>query len=192
MTGYTALDMMRHNRKRQAEFLEAQQKMAADSLEAARLAYMRGEANDVQIALVEDANARASGQGLKLPSILSAPTPLRKDVAVDGNAAGEGSTTASTTPDEGTMSSRLVGWLAGIAGGKKEGQNATAEVEAKETKPERTLEEKRAMLEQARAAFETKKENQQVGGPLDRLGNTGATPANTTSTEQPKKKGWLW
>lgn len=182
MTGYTAFDMMRHNKKRQAEFLEAQKKMAADSLEAARLAYMRGEANDEQIALVEEAQRRAEGQGIKMPSLLSAPTPIRRDVNEES--------TVATASDE-TKSSKLLGFLP--FGGKKEDKSA-AEAEPKEVKPELTLEEKRAMLQQARAAFEKEKENERIGGPLDRLGTAEAaeSTAQTKEAEQPKKKGWLW
>ncbi|KAF3761648.1 hypothetical protein M406DRAFT_358059, partial [Cryphonectria parasitica EP155] len=74
MTAYTAYDMLRHNRQRKIDFLEVQKNMAADSLEAARLAYMRGEATDEQIALVDEANSRSDG--FQMPSILSAPKPL--------------------------------------------------------------------------------------------------------------------
>lgn len=177
MTGYTAFDMMRHNRKRQAEFLEAQQKMAADSLEAARLAYMRGEANDEQIALVEDAQARAEGQAFKLPSILSAPTPIRKKASEEN--------TASTSPEEGKPSKF---WSLIPFSGKKEDDK---KAEHEEAKPQRTLDEKKAMLEQARFAFEKEKENERIGGPLDRLG-TAEVSTQSKETEQPKKKGWLW
>lgn len=184
MTGYTAFDMMRHNRKRQAEFIEAQRKMAADSLEAARLAYMRGEANEEQIALVEDAQARAEGQGFQLPSILSAPTPIRPNADVK-------TAEQSTAPEEGN-SSKILNMLP--FWGKKDGGKDAAEAETKEKKPQRTFEEKQAMLEQARAAFEKEKEDEQVGGPLDRLGNTATSEDSTQpkQTEQPKKKGWLW
>lgn len=183
MTGYTAFDMMRHNRKRQAEFTEAQRKMAADSLEAARLAYMRGEANEEQIALVEDAQSRAEGQGLHLPSILSAPTPIKPNADVK-------TAEQSTTPEEG-VSSKILNMLP-FLGKKEEGKDA-AGAEGKEKKPQRTLEEKQAMLEQARAAFEKEKQ-EEAGGPLDRLGNAPTSEGSTqpNSTEQPKKKGWLW
>jgi hypothetical protein len=76
LTVYTAADMIMYNRKRKAEFLEAQQKMTANSLEAARLAYMTGKATEEQIALVEEANERAaSGGGIftKMPSIIGPP-----------------------------------------------------------------------------------------------------------------------
>lgn len=187
MTGYTAFDMMRHNRKRQAEFIEAQKKMAADSLEAARLAYMRGEANYEQIQLVEEAQARAASQGFQLPSILSAPTPIRREAA-----------DVKTTEDqdktaEDGKSSKLLDMLP-FWGTKKEGGRDAGEAVPKEAKPQRTFEEKQTMLEQARAAFVKEKRNQKIGGPLDRLGSAEGPEASTPpkETEQPKKKGWLW
>lgn len=188
MTGYTAFDMMRHNRKRQAEFIEAQKKMATDSLEAARLAYMRGDANDEQIQLVEEAQARAASQGFQLPSILSAPTPIKREAA-----------DVKTTEDQAKTlaegkSSNLLDMLP-FWGTKKEGASNAGEAVPKEARPQRTFEEKQTMLEQARAAFEKEKENQKTGGPLDRLGSAEAAPeasSPTKETEQPKKKGWLW
>ncbi|KAK3316557.1 cytochrome oxidase c assembly-domain-containing protein [Apodospora peruviana] len=77
VTVYTAADMMIHNRKRTAEFIEAQKKMEADSLEAARLAYMTNKATEDQIRLVEEAMERERRAGesgsilSKMPSILS-------------------------------------------------------------------------------------------------------------------------
>ncbi|KAL1865310.1 hypothetical protein Daus18300_007200 [Diaporthe australafricana] len=178
MTAYTAYDMLRYNRKRKAEFVEAQQRMSADSLEAARLAYMRGDASDEQISLVEEANARAGGAGgdFKMPSILSSPKPLRRDDEVPAQsqqdaAAGE------------AKSSGLFGWFSS----KKSTQDSTSSSEAP-----RTLEDKQDMLRKAREAFEKEKETQRSGGPLDRLGieESTAQQAQTKESEQPKKKGW--
>lgn len=86
MTGYTAFDMMMYNRQRKAEFLAAQRKMQADSLEAARLAYMTGKATEEQVLLVEEANEReerAATRIFKLPALLGAPTPLDDKPAVE-------------------------------------------------------------------------------------------------------------
>lgn len=183
MTAYTAYDMLRYNRKRKAEFVEAQQRMSADSLEAARLAYMRGDASDEQISLVEEANARAGGAGgdFKLPSILSSPKPLRRDEEVAGQsqqASGAGDAAAGET-----KSSGLFGWFSS----KKSTQDATGSGEVP-----RTLEDKQDMLRKAREAFEKEKETQRSGGPLDRLGieESTAQQAQTKESEQPKKKGW--
>ncbi|KAL2125778.1 hypothetical protein VTI74DRAFT_2774 [Chaetomium olivicolor] len=71
--------MIMYNKKRSAEWVEAQKKLEADSLEAARLAYMTGKATEEQIALVEEQLAREQESGRKtsffskLPSVLSAP-----------------------------------------------------------------------------------------------------------------------
>lgn len=176
MTAYTAYDMLRYNRARKVEFFEAQKKMSAESLEAARLAYMRGDATDEQMSLIEEANARP--EGFQLPSILSAPKPIEKTVSEESTVTGP---SAETQPEE--KKSGLWGFFS--SGSKKESQDAAAE------KPQpRSLDDKRAMLESARAAFEQEKENQRKGGPLDRLGTQDSTPTNPA--EQPKKKGWLW
>lgn len=176
MTGYTAYDMMRHNRARKIEFLELQQKMAADSLEAARLAYMRNEATEEQMKLVDEANARA--EGFKMPSILSAPQPLANKRSEDDAAP------AAQQSEGDKKSSKFWGlWPSKTADGQDQ---AAAEQQPK------TLEEKRALLENARLAFEKEKENQRNGGPLDRIGTEIEEAARPKDAEQPKKKGWFW
>lgn len=171
--------MLRYNRKRKAEFLEAQRRMSADSLEAARLAYMRGDASDEQISLVEEANARAGGAGgdFKLPSILSAPKPIRRDEEASAQAE-----QAAASSGEG-KSSGLFGWFSS----KKPAQDVAGASDAP-----RSLEDKQEMLRKAREAFEREKETQRSGGPLDRLGIEESTTSqtHTKEAEQPKKKGW--
>lgn len=185
MTAYTAYDMLRHNRQRKIEFQEAQRQMSADSLEAARLAYMRGEATDEQIARVDEANARA--EGFQMPSLLSAPKPLGNVKAAEDSAS-TASTPEAQPPQN--ISSKIWGLLTWSK--KEEGQGA-AEATAAVEKPPKSLEEKRAMLESARAAFEKEKENQRNGGPLDRVGTEApAVDSAQPKDEQPKKKGWLW
>ncbi|KAK3991496.1 cytochrome oxidase c assembly-domain-containing protein [Cladorrhinum sp. PSN332] len=80
VTVYTAVDMMTYNKKRKAEWLEAQLKLEADSLEAARLAYLTGNATDEQINLVEEQLEKERKAGIstgsstffeKMPSLLS-------------------------------------------------------------------------------------------------------------------------
>ncbi|PHH66494.1 hypothetical protein CDD81_6969 [Ophiocordyceps australis] len=70
---YSVWDMMRYNRARRAEWVEAQKKLEADALSAARIAYVKGEATEEQILLVEQATRDAEQAGLKLPSLLSQP-----------------------------------------------------------------------------------------------------------------------
>jgi hypothetical protein len=169
--------MLRYNRKRKAEFIEAQRRMSADSLEAARLAYMRGDATEEQISLVEEANARAGSGGgdFRLPSILSTPKPIKKDEETIG----QGEQAAATAPGE-NKSSGLFGWFSS----KKPAQDVAGSSEAP-----RSLEDKQDMLRKAREAFEKEKEAQRSGGPLDRLGIQ--EPSTTAKeAEQPKKKGW--
>lgn len=186
MTAYTAYDMLRHNRQRKLDFLEAQKRMAADSLEAARLAYMRGDATDEQIAMVDEANTRVDD--FQMPSILSAPKPL-------ANRPSEQSTpppAAAAAPDAQPQSTSSKLWGLFSSSKKAEEPNAT-DAAAAAPQPPRSLEEKRAMLESARAAFEKEKENQQRGGPLDRVGTeVPAASAIQPENAQPKKKGWLW
>lgn len=186
LTAYTAYDMLRYNRKRKAEFIEAQRQMGADSLEAARLAYMRGDATEDQISLVEEANSRAGpagGEGFKLPSILSAPKPIaREDEAPAQSEQAAGSATSGEK-----KSSGFFGWFSSSGTGGDSAAPGSKD-------PPRTLEDKQEMLRKAREAFEKERENQRTGGPLDRLGtqDAAAAPAQPTGTEQPKKKGWLW
>lgn len=157
--------------------------MSADSLEAARLAYMRGDASEEQISLVEEANARAGGAGgdFKLPSILSAPKPITRDEESLGQGKQEAAAAASASGE--SKSSGLFGWFSS----KKPAQDAAGSSEAP-----RSLEDKQDMLKKAREAFEKEKETQRSGGPLDRLGIEEPTAAQkpTKGAEQPKTKTW--
>lgn len=183
-TIYTAYDMMQHNRSRKGEFIEAQKRMSAESLEAARLAYMRGDATEEQMKMVDELNAQP--EGFKMPSILSAPKPIeRTNDENTATAAGDTPAAADTQPE--ATKSGLWGWFA--RGSKKEVDQTTAV----EKKP-RTLEDKRAMLDKAKAAFEQERENQKNGGPLDRIGIETESVASTPpkDAEKSKKTSWLW
>ncbi|GAO16644.1 hypothetical protein UVI_02012640 [Ustilaginoidea virens] len=70
---YSVWDMLQYNRARRAEWIEAQRKLEADSLAAARIAYLRGDATEEQVLLVEEANRDAQEKGVKLPPLLSPP-----------------------------------------------------------------------------------------------------------------------
>ncbi|KAK3349586.1 cytochrome oxidase c assembly-domain-containing protein [Lasiosphaeria hispida] len=100
VTVYTAADMMMYNKKRKAEFFEAQRRLEDNSLEAARLAYMTGKATEEQTALVEEVLEREGDSGQhtssvfgRLPSALSTPKPLD-----DGSAAVQRVTEAANWP----------------------------------------------------------------------------------------------
>jgi len=140
-TIFAGVDMWTRNRKRKAEFFETQLRLEADSLEAARLAYMRGDASPEQVALVDEMRAREKAAragtadgAFKMPGILSAPAPVVKP-AVDAAAEAE----KAKAPAR---------WLS-----LEEKQASVADIK-----------------ERARAAFEAEKLNQQRGGPLDRVG----------------------
>ena len=79
-TAYTAYDMITYNKKRSAEWVEKQKQLEADSLEAARVAYMTGKATEEQMALVEEQLKREAESGRKTSffsemSVLGAPQP---------------------------------------------------------------------------------------------------------------------
>lgn len=65
--------MFQYNRARRTEWVEAQKKFEADELATARLAYLKGEASEEQILLVEEANREAEVRGIKLPPLIGAP-----------------------------------------------------------------------------------------------------------------------
>lgn len=94
LTAYTAVDMIMYNKKRSAEWAEAQKKLEADSLEAARIAYMTGKADAEQIALVEEQLERERESGRK--------TSFFKDVSVLGTPESPStpSSPAAATPTE--------------------------------------------------------------------------------------------
>ncbi len=107
LTVFTAYDMMRINRRRKTEFIEAQKKMEADSLEAARLAYMRGDATEGQIELVDYVNERAANTntGFKIPNILGPPTAVKvgdedTDSSSSGAAHASAAAAAAAVPEQ--------------------------------------------------------------------------------------------
>jgi len=71
--------MVKYNRKRRDDFIEAQRHMEDDELSKARLAFLNGTATEEQVRLVEYALKDAEQKGLTLPPLLSAPgtTPER-------------------------------------------------------------------------------------------------------------------
>ncbi|KAK4033301.1 cytochrome oxidase c assembly-domain-containing protein [Parachaetomium inaequale] len=114
LTAYTAVDMIMYNKKRSAEWVEAQMKLEADSLEAARIAYMTGKADEEQIALVEEQLERERESGRKTSffsniSVLGAPE-------APGAAADKSSSSASssTPPPQaatpGSSTTETVAW----------------------------------------------------------------------------------
>lgn len=87
---YAVFDMVKMNRSRREDFLQAQRKMENDAFQTARIAYLNGSATDEQTALVEHAIRDAERLGTKLPPILSTPPKWQtdKDPSVAAAAAG--------------------------------------------------------------------------------------------------------
>lgn len=65
--------MVKYNRKRREDFLQAQRKIASDAFQSARLAFVNGTATEEQVRLVEEAIQDAERAGTKLPPLLSTP-----------------------------------------------------------------------------------------------------------------------
>lgn len=207
MTVYTAADMIMYNRKRKGEFLEAQRRMAADSLEAARLAYMTGKATEDQIAMVDEANAREAGEHkgiFNAPSVLGAPAQIdglggnaKPAVVAEAVAAGD-------DQEDKKKQGGIRGWLFSSLKKEEEGHDAGSSQRrlgweglseeddrsgVRDSDLVRAVEAKQARLrEKAKNAFEAERENQRKGGPLDRVG----VESQAQQPDTPKKKGWFW
>jgi hypothetical protein len=202
MTIYTAADMIMYNKKRKAEFIEAQKKMEADSLEAARLAYMTGKATPEQTALVEEAIERESASGAsagsiftKLPSVLGAPSPVAPpEPGVADKAAAAWTEAKQEVKKE---EKKKGGWFSSRLGKAEEDEDATKRLGWERLSEEddgagapfsdiqRAVEDKQAYLkDKAHAAFERERERERNGGLLDQVGVEKSSPE--------KKKGWFW
>ncbi|KAK0616762.1 cytochrome oxidase c assembly-domain-containing protein [Immersiella caudata] len=206
VTAYTAADMMSYNKKRKAEFIEAQKRMEQDSLEAARLAYLSGKATEEQIALVEEALEREAAAGgapssifTKLPSVLGTPKPIDSGVERVTEAVKWPASTpaAGNAGDKAEKKSGLWAWMTSSLKKNEEGDDVASSQRrlgyeslseeddgtgVRDSDLVRAVENKQALLrEKAHEAFEKEKENQRTGGPLDRVG---------LEEEKPKKKGW--
>ncbi|KAI0601230.1 hypothetical protein F4775DRAFT_485207 [Biscogniauxia sp. FL1348] len=183
---YAAIDMMMLNRKRRNEFFAMQKQMKEDSLESARLAYMTGTATEEQIALVEEATAKANQAGMQLPSLLSAPQAAAPAGGRDGaettteravwpgEAMVESSMSAADETGQPKKKGGLTAWL--FSGLKKEESRedldfaATSGQVSYPTVTKTVDEAQRSLQDKAKVAFEQERENQRRGGPLDQLG----------------------
>ncbi|KAL8303437.1 hypothetical protein RB597_005073 [Gaeumannomyces tritici] len=191
VTAYAAVDMMTYNRKRKHEFLEAQARMRADSLEAARLAYMRGDATDEQVALVEEANSRGADVSIfsKLPPVISSPAAVKPPTATaaDGEASSATAVAAAAGKEEGQKKSSS-SWgssVWGFLGGNLKDEDVAAAAAAAAPRAiAASIEDK------ARAAFDKERENQQNGGPLDQVGSSAAKGDGGGGDAEKPKRGW--
>ncbi|KAI1750708.1 hypothetical protein F4782DRAFT_532199 [Xylaria castorea] len=190
VTVYATADMMMYNRKRRNEFFAVQKQMKQDSLEAARLAYMTSTATDEQIALVEDATAKAKEAGVALPPILSSPqSPAGWETTTTTTpttaaAAAVGDETQQQQKKGGGVS----GWLFG--GLKREDDVQTADDRWRSTTTTTTTSQENVgdtFHDKAKAAFESERDNQRRGGTLDQVGLDDAAAAEGSG----KKKGWF-
>ncbi|KAI5856679.1 hypothetical protein GGS23DRAFT_601090 [Durotheca rogersii] len=176
VTVYAAGDMMIYNHKRRAEFFALQKQYKADSLEAARLAYMTGRATEEQITLVEEAEAKAREAGLSLPPLLSAPRPMAPEAGAELRAAEEDARESEVEPSK---KKGFAAWL--FSGLKKE---ETAEESLGFAK---TIDESQQVLkDKAKEAFERERENQRQGGALDQVG----LDEKSSGGGETKKTGW--
>lgn len=176
---YSVWDMLQYNRARRTEWLEAQKKLETDSLAAARIAYLKGDATEEQILLVEEANREAQEKGVKLPPLLSPPehrTHFEEHVKPTFSRAEDADKKQSQQEGKG-----ILGLVSGLFGGSKAAE-ASAETAGQgyESGVVKSTENK------ARDALENVKQNQDKGGSLDQLGLETGSP-------QPKsgKRGWL-
>ncbi|KAK4165638.1 hypothetical protein QBC43DRAFT_208413 [Cladorrhinum sp. PSN259] len=221
-TVYTAVDMMTYNKKRKAEWVEAQLKLEADSLEAARIAYMTGKATDEQISLVEEQLEKERRAGInssttffeKIPSVLSPASEQTRNPSITESVSWPApAAQKEEISQEGEKKSGGSGgvwaWLTSNLKKEEEGDSAPSErrlgyeslseeddgAGVRDSDLVRAVEEKKAYLrEKAKLAFEKEKENERKGGPLDQIGLEKVEGGVQVQVEEvkPKKKGWLW
>ncbi|RMJ15344.1 hypothetical protein BHE90_002362 [Fusarium euwallaceae] len=186
---YSVWDMLRYNRARRAEWVEAQKQLEADELASARLAYLKGEATEEQILLVEEANREAEAKGEKLPPLLAAPshrTHFEEHVkpALEGSSKEE---TAKTGGKGvlGLFSSKLSREEEGEqVGSSQERLGYESLSEEDDATGVRDSDLVRSIEAKAQQAWEKEKENQRTGGSLDQLGlETAGGPSS-------QKKSW--
>ncbi|KAH7157756.1 cytochrome oxidase c assembly-domain-containing protein [Dactylonectria estremocensis] len=183
---YSVWDMLRYNRARRAEWVEAQKKLEADELASARLAYLKGEATEDQILLVEEANSEAEARGTKLPPLLAAPstrTHFEENFQSSSGAADEPKKTGKGVL--GVFSSMLGrGEQGEDVGSSQERLGYESLCEEDDSTGVRESDLVRSIENKARSAWEKEKENQREGGTLDHLGlETEGGPASG-------KKSW--
>ncbi|KAI1077927.1 hypothetical protein F5B20DRAFT_247626 [Whalleya microplaca] len=218
VTGYATVDMMLYNRKRRGEFFALQQQLRADSLDAARLAYLTGDATPEQVALVDEATARAAQSGEGLPPLLSSPRPALREPSHPTNPnanpdtadsvgrsawPGEALTEANLDgASEASTQKKKGGLRAWLFGGLKEEE--PPQVSQSQSQPQQSLSfaaeeaaasnrsgEQGALKDKAKAAFESERENQRRGGPLDQVGlSEGESGGSGGSNGGEGKKGW--
>lgn len=174
---YSVWDMLRFNRARRAEWIQVQKKLESDELSAARVAYVKGEGTEEQIALVEEANREAARMGTKLPPLL--PPPEQRTHF-------EEKVQPVLFPREASSDGKgILGMVSGFFGGSASSSSSNDEADNR-IEPDVTTEAMAQTVEaEAESAWETEKERQRSGGSLDRLGlDVGASPGT--------RRWWPW
>ncbi|KAJ2896236.1 uncharacterized protein MKZ38_005730 [Zalerion maritima] len=199
--------MLSYNRKRKNEFFTLAKKLDDDSLTTARLAYVRGDATEEQTRAVEELQAKAAQQGIKMPPLFQddgvTPWTLRTS---DGIALKQ--QPSDDKPEKPKKKQGWKEWLMGNLKREEEGDDyGTSEARfgyeslseeddsggMRESDIVRAVEDKQAWIkEKAKEAFEKEKENRHTGGPLDRMGINGAKGQADAKKEGESggKKGW--
>ncbi|KAI8674771.1 hypothetical protein NW754_004393 [Fusarium falciforme] len=187
---YSVWDMLRYNRARRAEWVEAQKQLEADELASARLAYLKGEATEEQILLVEEANREAEAKGEKLPPLLAAPshrTHFEENIkpALEGSKKEDEPAKAGGKGVLGLFSSKLSREEEGEqVGSSQERLGYESLSEEDDATGVRDSDLVRSIEAKAQQAWEKEKENQRRGGSLDQLGlETAGGPSS-------QKKSW--
>ncbi|KAK2049414.1 hypothetical protein LZ31DRAFT_549359 [Colletotrichum somersetense] len=182
---YSVYDMVTYNKQRRADFIEAQRRMEEDSLAAARLAFINGTATDAQVALVEDANARAREAGVRLPPLLSAPTVTTQAEKIFGKGGGsQQQQQQPLSPDSSPFAAASSSEAEPSAPAAQKSSSWWPFGAKSDQATRGTVQESKELLQdKAKAAFERERENQRRGGALDQLG----LPQEEKKVE---KKGW--
>lgn len=187
---YSVWDMLRYNRARRAEWVEAQKQLEADELASARLAYLKGEATEEQILLVEEANREAEAKGEKLPPLLAAPshrTHFEENIkpALEGSKKEDEPAKTGGKGVLGLFSSKLSREEEGEqVGSSQERLGYESLSEEDDATGVRDSDLVRSIEAKAQQAWEKEKENQRRGGSLDQLGlETAGGPSS-------QKKSW--
>ncbi|KAH6617728.1 cytochrome oxidase c assembly-domain-containing protein [Chaetomium sp. MPI-SDFR-AT-0129] len=218
VTAYTAYDMIRYNKKRAAEWAEAQMKLEADSLEAARIAYMTGKATEEQITLVEEQLERERESGRQTTffsnlSVLGSPEPTTAS----------SSSTPSTPPQPPHSVTETVSWppkdaspdqqqpadapqdqpktsvwswiTSGLKTDETDSSSSSNSTPSSGNQSSILSTSASALQAKAQSALDQEKANQQRGGPFDKIGGAPATEGAGETGKQDdkggeKKKGW--
>ncbi|OAA50675.1 hypothetical protein NOR_01125 [Metarhizium rileyi] len=174
---YSVWDMLQYNRARRAEWIEAQKKLEADSLAAARIAYLKGTATEEQILLVEEANREAKETGVKLPPLL-APAEHRTHFEEHVKP-----TFSSDNGYDEKQGKGMFGVFTGLFGASKVVEDTSSSGAAAPLAAEGGVVQ--SIETKSKDMWETEKQNQIEGGSLDQLGLE-----TSSSAQKIGKRGW--